>query len=79
MMTEIKKKKKLVNSFLINFDTECLPTVLFTLYDVCSVHWGMCSTSGEFRTSRGYHDEYIGGCSVYQGCSVHQGDTMRIS
>ena len=40
-----------------------------TLYNVCSVHWGMFSTSGVFSTSgdtmstsEGYH-EYIGGIS----------------
>ena len=35
----------------------------FKLYNVCSVHRGM------FSTSEGYH-EYI------RGCSVHWGDTM---
>ena len=50
-----------------------------TLYNVCSAHRGMFSTSG-------YH-EYIGGCSVHRGeyheyiggCSVHRGDTMSTS
>ena len=36
-----------------------------TLYNVCSVHQGMFSTSGDVQ--------YIG------GCSVHRGDTMSIS
>ena len=37
-----------------------------TLYNVCSVHQGMFSTSGVFRTSGGYH-EYIGGYHEYIG------------
>ena len=41
-----------------------------TLYNVCSAHRGMFSTSGDtMSTSGGYH-EYIG------GCSVHRRDTM---
>ena len=36
-----------------------------TLYNVCSVHWGMFSTSGDVQ--------YIG------GCSVHRRDTMSTS
>ena len=32
---------------------------VFTLYNVCSVHQGMVSTSGVFSRSGGY-DEYIG-------------------
>ena len=53
--------------------------VIFTLYNVCSVHRGMFSTLGVFSTSGdimmnvgGYH-EYIG------GCSIHQRDTMSPS
>ena len=46
---------------------------VFTLYNVCSVHRGMFSTSGGVQyiggitmsTSGGYH-EYIGGCSVHR-------------
>ena len=34
--------------------------IVITLYNVCSVHRGMFSTSGVFSTSGGYH-EYIGG------------------
>ena len=60
---------------------------MFTLYNVCSVHQGMFTTSRGLQflggcheyirgdtmsTSGGYH-EYIG------GCSVHQKDTMSIS
>ena len=44
-----------------------------TLYNVCSVHRGMFSTSGDvqyiggvFSTSGGYH-EYIGGYHEYMG------------
>ena len=47
-----------------------------TLYNVCSVHRGMFSTSvhrgDTMSTSGGYH-EYIG------GCSVHRRDTMSTS
>ena len=57
-----------------------------TLYNVCSVHRGMFSTSGGVQ--------YIGGCSVHRGdtmstsggyheyiggCSVHRRDTMSTS
>ena len=57
-----------------------------TLYNVCSVHRGMFSTSGDVQ--------YIGGCSVHRGdtmstsgghheyiggCSVHWRDTMSTS
>ena len=37
---------------------------VFILYNACSVHWGMFSTSGVFSTSEGYH-EYIKGISWY--------------
>ena len=69
--------------------------MILTLYNVCSVHQEMFSTSG------GYHEyiggdimEYIGGCSVHRrdimmnvggyheyigGCSVHRRDTMSTS
>ena len=41
MMTEIKKDKKLVNSFQINFDTQCLPIRgMFSTSGGCSVHQG---------------------------------------
>ena len=40
-----------------------------TLYNVCSVHRGMFSTSGGVQYIGGYH-EYI------RGCSVHRGDIM---
>ena len=44
-----------------------------TLYNVCSVHPGVFSTSGGYHEYiRGYH-EYIG------GCSVHRRDTMSTS
>ena len=33
---------------------------IYTLYNVCSVHRGV------FSTSKGYH-EYIGGCSLHRG------------
>ena len=39
-----------------------------TLYNVCSVHWGMFSTLGGVQYIGGYH-EYIGGCSVHRGIS----------
>ena len=67
MMTEIEKEKKLVNSFQINFDTQCLPIVLLTLYDVCSVHWGISVHRGRFCTLRGYQYEYIGRYHGYIG------------
>ena len=69
-------------------------TLRITLYNVCSVHRGVFSTSGDtMSTSGGYH-EYIGGCSVHRGdimmnvggyheyiggCSVHRRDTMSTS
>ena len=43
-----------------------------TLYNVCSVHRGMFSTSGrslhrgDTRSTSGGYLEYIGGCSVHQ-------------
>ena len=37
-----------------------VPPSVSTLYNVCSVHRGMFSTSGVFSTLGGYH-EYIGG------------------
>ena len=47
-----------------------------TLYNVCSIHRGMFSTSGVFSTLGEYH-EYIGGYHEYiRGCSVHKGNTM---
>ena len=53
----------------------CYSKEIHTLYNVCSVHWGMFSTSGggggcsvhqgdTMSTLGGYH-EYIGGCSVH--------------
>ena len=71
MMTETIKEKQLVDSFQINFDTQCLPIVLLTLYDVCSVHWGISVHRGRFSTLRGYLDEYIG--DIMSTCSVHWG------
>ena len=44
-----------------------------TLYNVCSVHRGMFSTSGGVQYIGGYH-EYIGGYHEYIG-----GDTMSTS
>ena len=41
---------------------EAIISAINTLYNVCSVHRGMFSTSGVFSTSGGYH-EYIGGIS----------------
>ena len=38
---------------------------MFTLYNVCSVNWGIFSTSGDVQYIRGYH-VYIGGCSVHR-------------
>ena len=67
--------------------------VAITLYNVCSVHRGMFSTSGggqyiggwsvhrgdTMSTSGGYH-EYIGGCSVHRGdIMMNVGDTMSTS
>ena len=60
--------------------------VIFTLYNVCSVHRGMFSTLGDVQYIGGYH-EYIGGyhdeCEGYHeyigGCSVHWRDTMSTS
>ena len=43
------------------------PGKLTTLYNVCSVHRRVFSTSGDIMsTSEGYH-EYIGWCSVHRG------------
>ena len=39
---------------------------MFTLYNLCSVNWGIFSTSGDVQYMGGYH-EYIGACSVNQG------------
>ena len=61
--------------------THCkLMLYINTLYNVCSVHQGMFSTSG----GGGGGVQYIGGCSVHRGgcsvhrggCSVHRGDIM---
>ena len=42
-------------------------TCVVTLYNVCSVHWRMFSTSGDIMMHvRGYQ-EYIRGCSVHRG------------
>ena len=58
------------------FDEMKIRANLVTLYNVCSVHRGMFSTSGVFSTSGGYH-EYIGGYHEYiGGCSVHWGEVM---
>ena len=40
--------------------------LVITLYNVCSVHRGMFSTSVGVSTTGGYY-EYIGGCSVHRG------------
>ena len=68
----------------------CQKKSIITLCNVCSVHRGMFSTSGDVQyiggcsvhqgdtmsTSGGYH-EYIGGYHEYiGGCSVHRGDIM---
>ena len=42
---------------------------MFTLYNLCSVNWGIFSTSGDVQYMGGYH-EYIGACSVHQGISL---------
>ena len=52
-----------------------LPCLRTTLCNVCSVHWGMFSTSGGVCVMC---VQYIGGCSVHRGClcnvcSVHWG------
>ena len=59
---------------------------MFTLYDLCSVNWGIFSTSGDVQYMGGYH-EYtgalfstsgdiimnVGGYHVYiGGCSIHR-------
>ena len=60
---------------------------ILTLYNVCSVHRGMFSTSGGVQYIGGYH-EYIGGDTMSTsgeyheyigGCSVHRRDTMSTS
>ena len=38
-----------------------------TLYNVCSVHRGVFSTSGGYHEYIGGYHEYIGGCSVHRG------------
>ena len=49
---------------------------MFTLYNVCSVNWGIFSTSGDVQYIRGYHYE-CGGYHVYiGGCSVHRRNTI---
>ena len=50
------------------------------LYNVCSVHWGMFSTSGGAQYIGGYN-EYIGGCSVHrEDIMMYVGDiTLRRS
>ena len=61
----------------------------FTLYNVCSVHCRMFSTSEDIMSTSGGYHEYIGGRSVHRrdimmngdieyigGCSVHWRDTM---
>ena len=83
-----------IHFFLFDNGISLLARVeMITLYNVCSVHWGMFSTSGDVQyiggcsvhrgdimsTSGGYH-EYIGGYHEYiGGCSVHWRDTMSIS
>ena len=48
---------------------------MFTLY-VCSVNWGIFSTSRDVQYIGGYH-EHIGECSVHQGMHYEcGGDTM---
>ena len=63
-------------SQVIQTETSCAscPIRSTTLYNVCSVHRGMFSTSRVFSTSGGYH-EYIGGISwVHRRISlVHRG------
>ena len=52
--------------------------VIFTLYNMCSVHRGdIMSTSGEYHEYIGGYHEYIGGYHKYiGGRSVHRGDIM---
>ena len=79
-MTEIKKEE---NS-LIPFRLILTLSVCLLVFSPCMM-WvqciGKCAVhQGRFHTSRGYHDEYIGGYHEYIGrCSVHQGDTMSTS
>ena len=67
-------------------------TLITTLYNVCSVHRGMFSTSGVFSTSgdimstsgdfstSGGIMMNVGGYHEYiRGCSVHQRDTLSTS
>ena len=63
---------------------------MITLYNVCSVHWGLFSTSGGVQYIRGcsvhqgdimstlgaYHDECGGYHEYIGGCSVHRRDIM---
>ena len=52
--------------------SEVLTTPRTTLYNVCSVHRGMFSTSGGVQ--------YIGGCSVHRGDAMStSGDIMSTS
>ena len=39
---------------------------MFTLYNVCSVNWGIFSTSGDIIMNVGGYHVYIGGCSVHR-------------
>ena len=57
-----------------------LANIIFALYNVCSVHRGMFSTSGGYHEYIGGYHEYIGGYHEYiRVCSVHWGDTMSTS
>ena len=49
---------------------------MFTLYNVCSVNWGIISTSGDVQYIRGYHYECGGIPCVHRGCSVHRRNTI---
>ena len=69
MMTEIKKEEKLVNSFQINFDTQCLPNVrIFSPCMMC-VHYMGGGGGGEGGRGGGGSGEgsvqYIGGGSIH--------------
>ena len=53
---------------------------VFTLYNVCSVHRGMFSTSGGIQYIGDTMSSACGGYHEYNwGCSVHWGDTMSTS
>ena len=43
---------------------------MFTLYNVCSVNWGIFSTSGDIIMNVGGYHVYIGGCSVHRRSTI---------